>query len=180
MGIYISEISTTAPAKGTNPIKDQVFSMLDKLHIPYERVENDAVETMDECKEIDQALGTEIRKSIFLCNQKKTSFFLVVMPAEKQLDTAAFAKKIGVSHLSFASGELMEKYLGTTPGSASVMGLIHDEDEYVQLVIDKEVAQEEWFGCNPGINTDHLKIRTEDLLKKFLPKIYHRAKIIEL
>lgn len=26
----------------------------------------------------------------------------------------------------------------------------------------------------------HLKIKTEDLLKKFLPKIYHRAKIVEL
>lgn len=180
MSTYISEIKTTAPEKGTNQTKDKVFALLDKLHIPYERVENDVVETMEECKEIDQALGTEIRKSIFLCNQKKTSFFLVVLPADKQLDTAAFGKKIGVPHLSFVSGELMEKYLGTSPGSASVMGLINDEDEYVQLVIDKEVADEEWFGCNPGINTDHLKIKTEDLLKKFLPKIYHRAKIMEL
>ena len=76
---FISEISTTAPKKGTNATKDKVFALLDKLHIPYERVENDVVETMEECKEIDQALGTEIRKSIFLCNQKKTSFFLVVM-----------------------------------------------------------------------------------------------------
>ena len=135
---------------------------------------------MEECKEIDQALGTEIRKSIFLCNQKKTSFFLVVMPAEKQLDTGALEKKLGVSHLSFASGELMEKHLGTKPGSASIMGLINDEDEYVQLIMDKEVADEEWFGCNPGINTDHLKLKTQDLLKKFLPRIYHKAKIVEL
>lgn len=177
---FISEISTTAPKKGTNATKDKVFALLDKLHIPYERVENDVVETMEECKEIDQALGTEIRKSIFLCNQKKTSFFLVVMPAEKQLDTGALEKKLGVSHLSFASGELMEKHLGTKPGSASIMGLINDEDEYVQLIMDKEVADEEWFGCNPGINTDHLKIKTQDLLKKFLPRIYHKAKIVEL
>lgn len=177
---FISEISTTAPEKGTNATKDKVFVLLDKLHIPYERVENDVVETMEECKEIDQALGTEIRKSIFLCNQKKTSFFLVVMPAEKQLDTGALEKKLGVSHLSFASGELMEKHLGTKPGSASIMGLINDEDEYVQLIMDKEVADEEWFGCNPGINTDHLKLKTQDLLKKFLPRIYHKAKIVEL
>lgn len=47
------------------------------------------VETMEECEEIDKVLGTEIRKSIFLCNQKKTSFLLVVMPAQKQLDSAA-------------------------------------------------------------------------------------------
>lgn len=177
---FISEISTTAPKKGTNETKDKVFALLDKLHIPYERVENDVVETMEECKEIDQALGTEIRKSIFLCNQKKTSFFLVVMPAQKQLDTGALEKKLGVSHLSFASGELMEKHLRTKPGSASIMGLINDEDEYVQLIMDQEVADEEWFGCNPGINTDHLKLKTQDLLKKFLPRIYHKAKIVAL
>lgn len=74
----------------------------------------------------------------------------------------------------------MEKYLGTKPGSASVMGLVQDEDDYVQLILDKEVADEEWFGCNPGINTSHLKMKTADLLQKFLPYIRHRAKIIEL
>ena len=42
--VYISEISTTAPAKGTNATKDKVFALLDKLHIPYQRVENDVVE----------------------------------------------------------------------------------------------------------------------------------------
>lgn len=135
---------------------------------------------MEECKEVDQALQTEIRKSIFLCNQKKTSFFLVVLPADKQLDTATLGKKIGVSKLSFAPEADMEKYLGQKPGAASVMGLVNDEDEYVQLIVDKEVADEEWFGCNPGINTAHLKMKTEDLLKKFLPKIYHKAKIVEL
>lgn len=178
--IYISETSTTAPEKGRNATEDKVYKILDKLHISYERVDNDVVESMDECKEIDQALGTEIRKSIFLCNQKKTSFFLVVMPADKQLDTAELSKKIGVSKLSFASGELMEEHLGTKPGSASIMGLVNDEDDYVQLIIDKEVTQEEWFGCNPGINTAHLKMKTDDLLKKFLPHIYHKAKIVEL
>ena len=74
----------------------------------------------------------------------------------------------------------MEEHLGTKPGSASVMGLINDEDDYVQLIVDKEVAQEEWFGCNPGINTSHLKFKTQDLLQKFLPKIHHRARIVDL
>ena len=93
---YISEIYTAAPEKGTNATKDKVFQLLDQMKLPYERVENDVVETMEECLEIDQALGTEGRKSIFLCNQKKTSFFLVVMPAKKQLDTEALGKKLGV------------------------------------------------------------------------------------
>lgn len=178
--VYISEISTAAPEDERTAIEKKVYNLLVKLNIPFERVDNDVVETMEECKEIDKKLGTEIRKSIFLCNKKKTSFFLVVMPAEKSLDTGVLEKKIGLSHLSFASGELMEKHLGTKPGSASVMGLVHDEDDYVQLIIDKEVSDEEWFGCNPGINTSHLKMRTTDLLTKFLPAIRHKAKIVDL
>ena len=148
--IYISDIYTTAPTDDRVATEKKVYQILDKLKISYERVDNDVVETMEECEEVDKALGTEIRKSIFLCNKKKTSFFL------------------------------MEEHLGTKPGSASVMGLINDEDDYVQLIVDKEVAQEEWFGCNPGINTSHLKMKTEDLLNKFLPQIRHKAKIMEL
>ena len=177
---YISEVRTKAPDHITNATEKKVFQMLDKLNIPYECVTNDVVETMEECKEIDEALGTEIRKSIFLCNKKKTSFFLIVLPAEKSLDTAALGNKIGVSKLSFAPAEAMEEYLGALPGSASVMGLVNDEDDYVQLVIDKEVADEEWFGCNPGINTAHLKMKTADLLNKFVPKIHHKAKVVAL
>lgn len=177
---YISEKRTTAPENIKNPTEKKVFALLDKLKIAYECVENDVVESMEECKEVDEALGTEIRKSIFLCNKKKTSFFLVVMPAEKSLDTATLSNKIGVPHLSFASAEHMEQHLGALPGSASVMGLINDEDDYVQLIIDKEVADCEWFGCNPGINTAHLKMKTSDLINKFLPKINHRAKIMAL
>ncbi len=132
--IYISDIYTTAPTDERVLTEKKVYQILDKLKISYERVDNDVVETMEECEAIDKTLGTEIRKSIFLCNKKKTSFFLVVLPAHKSLDTNALSKKIGIPHLSFASGELMEEHLGTKPGSASVMGLLNDEDDYVQLI----------------------------------------------
>ena len=82
--------------------------------------------------------------------------------------------------MSFAAPEYMMKYLGTTPGSASVAGLLHDVDDYVQVIVDKEVADAEYFVCNTGINTTHLKIKTQDLLKKFLPATYHRARIVDL
>lgn len=178
--VYISEVRNTAPEELDNSTAKKIYSTLDKLKIPYECVTNDVVETMEECVEVDKALGTEIRKSIFLCNKKKTSFFLVVMPANKSVNTTELGNKIGVSHLSFAPAEYMEKYLGALPGSASVMGLINDEDDYVQLIVDKEVVDEEWFGCNPGINTSHLKIKTKDLISKFLPQIRHKAKIVTL
>ena len=157
--MYISEIRTKAPADERMPLERKFYDTLEKLKIPYEQEDNDPASSMEECAEVDKAIGTEIRKNVFLCNQKKTTFFLLVMPADKAFDTSSFSKKLG---------------------SASVAGLLTDEDDYVQVIIDKEVAEAEWFGCNPGINTSHLKFKTKDLLQKYLPAIHHRARIVDL
>lgn len=178
--MYISEIMTTSPEEDRNSTETKLYSILDELSIPFERIDNDVVETMEECKEIDEKLGTEIRKTLFLCNRKKTNLYLIVLPADKQLDIKAMSAKLELPKLSFASAELMEKYLCAKPGSASVMGLINDIENSVELIIDKEVADAEWFGCNPGTNISHLKIKTSDLIEKILPHINHNPRIEEI
>lgn len=87
--MYISELMTGAPTNERCPLERRMYETLDKLKIPYERVDNDPAASMEECAEVDKVLGTEIRKNVFLCNQKKTTFFLLVMPANKSFDTAA-------------------------------------------------------------------------------------------
>ena len=101
--MYISELMTGAPTNERCPLERRMYETLDKLKIPYERVDNDPAASMEECAEVDKVLGTEIRKNVFLCNQKKTTFFLLVMPANKSFDTAAFSKKLGVSHIRHQS-----------------------------------------------------------------------------
>lgn len=180
--MYISEITTTVPGdvKERPALEQEVYRIFGKLGIKFERVDNDPASSMEECAEIGEVLQAPVRKDVFLCNQKKTSFFLLLMPDDKAFDTASFSRKLGVSHMSFAPPELMEEHIGCTPGSASVVGLLNDEDDYVQLIIDKEVAEAEWFVCNTGLNTTHIKIKTQDLLKKFLPYTHHRPRIVDL
>jgi Ala-tRNA(Pro) deacylase len=178
--LNISEINNKLPNGSRSNIELITHNILRELHIDYTWVDNDEVSSMKECVEISEKLGVEIRKSILLCNRQKTIFYLLVMPANKSFDTKAFSKAMNVSRLSFASGELMNEYLGVMPGNASVMALVNDKENKIQLVIDDEVAREEWFGCNPGINTSHLKIKTCDLLDKFLPYIKHNPVIITM
>ena len=125
--MYISEIVTTVPenVKERASLEQKVYQVFQKLGIPFERVDNDPAASMEECRGIGEVFGSPVRKDVFLCNQKKTSFFLLVMPEEKAFDTSAFSKKLGVSHMSFASPELMWEHLGTRPGSASVVGLLN-------------------------------------------------------
>lgn len=173
--MYISEISAQAPEDVRGALETKVYQELETLKIPFTRVDNDPVEAMEECTEISEKLGAEIRKTIVLCNRKKTLFYLVVLPADKHFDTKTFCAKLGAPRVSFASAETMEAMLGVSPGSATVMSVLNDPDRAVQVVIDKEVADAEWFACNPGANTTHIRLKTDQLLKVFLPHENHRA-----
>ena len=101
--MYISEIVTTPPENVSErvPLEQEVYKVLKKLGIPFERVDNDPAASMEECEDIGKVMGAPVRKDVFLCNQKKTTYFLLVMPAEKAFDTSSFSKKLGVSRMSF-------------------------------------------------------------------------------
>ena len=71
------------------------------------------------------------------------------------------------------SGEDMETYLNVTPGSATVMGLIFDPENKVQLLVDEELLEQEEFGCHPCVNTSSIKMKTADVFDKFLKEIHH-------
>ena len=74
----------------------------------------------------------------------------------------------------------MERLLGVTPGSATVLALMNDRDNAVQLVIDRPVTAQEYLGCHPCKNTSSLKIRTADILERFLPAVSHTPVFVDL
>ena len=74
----------------------------------------------------------------------------------------------------------MERYLDITPGSVSIMGLMNDKDNQVQLLIDEEVLKGEYLGCHPCVNTSSIKIRTSDIVDIFLPAVHHEAIVVTL
>jgi Ala-tRNA(Pro) deacylase len=117
---------------------------------------------------------------LFLCNSKKTEFYLLMMPGRKKFVTKELCHKIGSPRLSFAPSEFMERYLNIEPGSVSVMGLMNDNDNNVHLLIDRDVLKSEFIGCHPCVNTSSLRIRTTDLFEKFLPFTGHEPMIVDL
>lgn len=156
------------------------YDLLDKLNISYIRIDHDETATIEDCIEVEDLLGIQICKNLFLCNASKTDFYLLLMPGDKKFVTKNLSKQIGSSRLSFAGGEYMEKFLNITPGSVSILGLMNDKECKVKLLIDKEIVESEYFGCHPCINTSSLKIRISDILNKFLPYTGHEPLIVEL
>ena len=60
------------------------------------------------------------------------------------------------------------------------MGLMNDRDKNVQLLIDEDVLKEEYFGCHPCMNTSSLKMKTADVIEKFIPATGHDYKTVHL
>ena len=158
----------------------RVYDFLDKLGIAYQRIDHEAAMTMEACAAIDEVLDATICKNLLLCNRQCTDFYLLMLPGDKVFKTSVLSKQIGSSRLSFASGEYMEQLLDITPGSLSVLGLMNDHKNRVQLLIDEDVLEGEYFGCHPCINTSSLRLRMEDLMKKILPAMHHEVRMVTL
>ncbi len=102
------------------------------------------------------------------------------MPGDKKFKTKDLSKQIDSARLSFGPYEDMERLLDITPGSVSVMGLMNDKNCEVQLLIDKELLDNVYLACHPCINTSSIRLRTDDLLNKFIPKVEHEPIIVDL
>lgn len=152
----------------------RTYDLLDSLGIEYERVDHEETNTMEACAAIDEVLAPAvICKNLFLCNTQKTKFYLLMIKNDKKFKTKEISKQINSSRLSFAPPEFMEQYLDITPGSASVMGLMNDKENNVQLLVDEDVLNAEYFGCHPCINTSSMRLKVEDVFGTFLEAVHH-------
>lgn len=159
----------------------RTYDLLDSLGIEYERVDHEAAETMEACIAIDEILApATICKNLFLCNTQKTKFYLLMIRGDKKFKTKEISHQINSPRLSFAPAEYMEKYLDITPGSVSVMGLMNDKENNVQLLVDEDVLNSEIFGCHPCINTSSMRLKTKDVFGKFLEAVGHEYMVVTL
>lgn len=151
------------------------YRLLDGLGLEYWRCDHpDAnANTMQDCLAIDGILEAVVCKNLFLCNRQHTQFYLLMMPGDKVFKTKELSGQLGCARLSFAEPEYMEKYLDITPGSVSVLGLMNDTENKVQLLVDEDVLNGEFVGCHPCINTTSLKLHTDDIFGPLLNAMHH-------
>ena len=170
------ELLHGSPADMTGRSEREIrsYAFLDRLGIDFDRTDHpdQPATSMEVCAKVDAILDVHICKNLFLCNRQKTSFYLLIMPGDKPFKTKDLSGQMGISRLSFAEEEYMERFLDLHPGSVSVLGLMNDADRRVRLVIDEDVLKEEMFGCHPCENTSSVRFRTDALTGKILPALH--------
>lgn len=177
---YVSDITDKAPDCYKSSLQEMVYESLKKLEISFERVDTDEAISMEDCIEINKKLDIKMVKTLFLCNSKKNKFYLFVTTADKQFKSKDFSKVLHISRVSFAPPELLENILGVKIGAATVFGILNDKENLVQVVFDYDVLSEEWYGCSDGTTTGYMKVRTTQVVNKFLPSTKHMPTVIEI
>ena len=160
----------------------RVYDLLDSLGIEYYRTDHadEPATNMEACEKVDKVLGALICKNLFLCNRQQTKFYLLTMPGDKPFKTKELSHQINSARLSFGSEEKMVEFLDIHPGSVSLMGLMNDHDNNVQLLVDEDLLNEEWFACHPCVNTSSLKLKTKDAFGKYLEAVHHEMTVVKL
>lgn len=133
----------------------------------YQRVEHLAVFTCAEAELHRPSLPAVSTKNLFLCDKRARRFFLVVTACEKRVDLDELSSQLGVPHLRFASEENLQRYLGVTRGAVTMMGLANDADRKVDLWIDEQIWESDYFLSHPLVNTATLILSKAELTRFF-------------
>src|SRR4029078_13239502 len=103
------------------------------------RHERPPVMTVEASERLVPRLPGAKTKTLFLRDKKGARHLLVTVPHDLSVDLKELGATLGVDRLGFASADLLIKYLGVTPGSVSLLGLVNVTDRAVEFVIDRRL-----------------------------------------
>lgn len=145
--------------------KTEVYNMLNNMNIKYKAIEHKAVYTIEDTEKIDIENSDKIAKNLFLRDNKKQNYYLVVMPKNKRADIKSLRNKIQSTQLKFADENDLYKYLGLEKGSVTPLGILNDTNNKVTVIFDNDIFSFEFIGIHPNENTATIWIDINDLLK---------------
>jgi Ala-tRNA(Pro) deacylase len=156
-----------------------LYSTLAELGIEYTKYEHEAVFTCEAALAAVPDPRSVQTKNLFLRDKPGRRHFLLVTSCEKAVDIKRLADAIGAGHLSFGSAERLQKHMGLAPGSVTVLGLMNDPSHAVELCVDRDVWQRDWWNCHPLINTATLVLSRSDI-ERFLAHTGHTPHVVSL
>jgi Ala-tRNA(Pro) deacylase len=148
--------------------EDEFLEFMNANHFAYQRIEHPAVFTCAESELHRPKAPAVSTKNLFLCDKKARRFFLAVTACEKTVKLDALALQLGVANLRFSSEENLQRLLGVTRGSVTMMGLANDREHQVELWIDAEIWQADYFLSHPLVNTATLILSKAELERFFV------------
>lgn len=157
----------------------QLAAFLEARGILPQRIEHAPVFTVEESERLVPPLPGTKTKNLFLRDKKGTRHFLVSVPHDLAVDLDALARSLGTGRLGLASPERLLEHLGVTPGSVSLLALVNDTAQTVELVLDRRIFEADAVHAHPLANNATMVISRSDL-RRFLDATGHAARVIDV
>lgn len=141
--------------------------------IEYKLIKHEPLFTCTQAKKLN--LPGISSKSLFVKDKNK-NFYLIILPADKKLDSNKFAKKVKGKKIRFSTSEELEENLKLKPGSVSPLGLIHNNK--IPIYIDKDVWEAKTSSFHPNDNTMSL-IFSKEMFQKMIRSLKNNLEICE-
>ena len=163
-----------------NEAVSAVLEALKALTIPFEYAEHPRVSSIEECHIAEELLGALVPRNYFLCPRNRAGFYLLTADPANAFRTSSVSKQAGASRLSFAPEEDLNVLLHTHAGAVSPLGIMHDVNQRVKFLFDRNLLTREYLVFHPLENTASVRLRTSDLLYKFMPAYSHDVTFIDM
>lgn len=147
--------------------------------IDAERFDHPPVMTVEESERLVPTLPGAKTKNLFLRNKKGDRHFLVTVPHDLAVDLNALGARLGAGRLGFASAERLERHLGITPGSVSLLALVNDAMHSVEFVIDRRLWEADAVHAHP-LRNDATMVLLHASLERFLAATGHPPRILDV
>jgi Ala-tRNA(Pro) deacylase len=148
--------------------EQEFLSFMDANHFIYQRIEHPAVFTCTEADLYHAGIMAVSTKNLFLCDKKGHRFFLVVTSCEKSVKLESLSSQLNAPRLRFGSEDNLMRLLGVTRGAVTMMGLVNDIEHAVELWIDADIWNGEYFLSHPLVNTATLILPKAGLERFFI------------
>ena len=155
---------------------DQLFAFLDQLGIAHSTVTHPPLFTVEQSRALRGQIPGGHTKNLFL-RDKKNNVYLVTAEEDAEIDLKGLHRVLGASgRFSFGSAELMMELLGVAPGSVTPLGVLHDTQGRINVVLDAALMEHDTINCHPLVNTMTTSLKRDDLVK-FLEATGHSPRI---
>lgn len=118
--------------------------------------------TVEEAAALNLPYPEAAAKNLFLRDDKKKNFYLLVARDDVPVNLKELREKIDSRPLSFASPQLLDEILGLIPGSVTPLGVLNDEERKVEVLMDSAFEGKR-IAMHPNENTATLWMQEENL-----------------
>ena len=140
-----------------------VIQLLTEEKIPFSVYEHEPVYTIEEMLQVGLPDPDAIAKNLFVRDDKKKNYYLLVIREEKHADLKQIQQTIGSRRLSFASESDLLAILGLQRGGVTPFGVLNDTDHRVHVYLDASFFGEQ-IGVHPNENIATVFLAADDLV----------------